>query len=193
MVIWFRVPWLRREAGGCAEEPRLHIRVPRLRPTDVGHGGDGDASLQAAADDLVLGGASEDYSNSNGMSARQLEDQLGVTSDKTAWLLTQKLRRSMIDPDRDPLEGVVEVDRAEIPFREGDSFFESGNAGKILVIGAVEVIDRDTNPPQASTQARQIPRHALRPNTPRHDRRQFGGVDRSVRESQRETWSHAAD
>ena len=30
--------------------------------------------------------------------ARQLEDQLGITY-KTAWLLTQKLRRSMIDPD----------------------------------------------------------------------------------------------
>ncbi len=85
--------------------------------------------------------------HSNGMSARQLEDQLGVTY-KTAWLLTQKLRRSMVDPDRDPLEGVVEVDQAEIPFREGDAFFERGNAGKILVVGAVEVIDRDTNQPK---------------------------------------------
>ncbi len=85
--------------------------------------------------------------HSNGMSARQLEDQLGVTC-KTAWLLTQKLRRSMVDPDRDPLEGVVEVDQAEIPFREGDAFFKPGNAAKILVIGAVEVIDRDTNQPK---------------------------------------------
>jgi len=82
--------------------------------------------------------------HSNGMSARQLEDQLGVTY-KTAWLLTQKLRRSMVDPDREPLEGVVEVDQTEIPFREGDAVFEPGNAGKILVIGAVEVIFRDTN------------------------------------------------
>jgi len=82
--------------------------------------------------------------HSNGMSARQLEDQLGVTY-KTAWLLTQKLRRSMVDPDREPLEGVVEVDQAEIPFREGDTFFEPGSAGKIFVIGAVEVIDRDIN------------------------------------------------
>ena len=37
--------------------------------------------------------------HSNGMSARQLADQLGVTY-KTAWLLTQKLRRSMVDPNR---------------------------------------------------------------------------------------------
>jgi len=80
---------------------------------------------------------------SNGMSARQLADQLGLTY-KTAWLLTQKLRRSMVDPDREPLEGVVEVDQAEIPFRAGDTFFDPGNSGKILIAGAVEVIDRDT-------------------------------------------------
>lgn len=82
--------------------------------------------------------------HSNGMSARQLADQLGVTY-KTAWLLTQKLRRSMANPNRDPLEGVVEVDQAEIPFRVGDTFLEPGNAGKILIAGAIEVIDRDTN------------------------------------------------
>jgi transposase-like protein len=91
--------------------------------------------------------------HSNGMSARQLEEQLDVTY-KTAWLLTQKLRRSMVDPDREPLEGVVEVDQTEIPFREGDTSFERGNAGKILVIGAVEVIDRDNN------QAKPRPKHA---------------------------------
>lgn len=82
--------------------------------------------------------------HSNGMSALQLQDQLGVTY-KTAWLLAQKLRRSMLNPDREPLEGVVEIDQTEIPFREGDTVFESGNAGKIIVIGAVEVIERDSN------------------------------------------------
>ena len=80
----------------------------------------------------------------NGMSALQLQDQLGVTY-KTAWLLAQKLRRSMLNPDREPLEGVVEIDQTEIPFREGDTVFESGNAGKIIIIGAVEVIERDSN------------------------------------------------
>ncbi len=82
--------------------------------------------------------------HSNGMSARQLEDQLDLTY-RTAWLLTQKLRRSMVDPDRERLEGVVEVDQTEITFREGDAFFDPGNARKILVIGAVEVIDLDIN------------------------------------------------
>lgn len=82
--------------------------------------------------------------HSNGMSARQLADQLDVTY-KTAWLLAQKLRRTMVDPNRDLLEGVVEVDQTEIPFRVGDTFFEPGNAGKILIAGAVEVIERDTH------------------------------------------------
>jgi hypothetical protein len=57
--------------------------------------------------------------HSNGMSARQLEDQLGVTY-KTARLLTQKLRRSMVDLNRAPLEGGVEVDQTEIIFRRSD-------------------------------------------------------------------------
>src|ERR1700690_2803724 len=100
--------------------------MPRLRPPNFDHGGHCDASLQTAADDMVLGRAS-DTTHSNGMSARQLKEQLGVTY-KTAWLLTQKLRRSMVDPDRGPLEGVVEIDQTEIPFREGDAFFEPGNA-----------------------------------------------------------------
>ena len=129
--------------------------------------------------------------HSNGMSALQLQDQLGVTY-KTAWLLTQKLRRSMVDPDREPLEGVVEVDQAEIAFREGDTFFEPGNASKILVIGAVEVIERRRKSSQTATQARQISRHALRSHPPRHDRRQLRRLDRSLRERQCEAWGHAA-
>ena len=82
--------------------------------------------------------------HSNGMSALQLSDQLGVTY-KTAWLLAQKLRRAMIDPDRSLLEGVVEVDQAEIPFRTKEAFFDPAKAAKIVIAGAVEVIDRATN------------------------------------------------
>jgi len=81
--------------------------------------------------------------HSNGMSALQLKGQLGVTY-KTAWLLEQKLRRSMIDPDRTKLSGIVEVDQTEIPFRTKKVFFDDARARKITIIGAVEVIDRDT-------------------------------------------------
>ena len=62
----------------------------------------------------------------------------------------------MIDPMREPLEGVVEINQAEIPFREGDAFFEPGVVGKILVVGAVEVIDRDTNQAKPRRKQRNI-------------------------------------
>ena len=81
--------------------------------------------------------------HSNGMSAVQLEAQLGTTY-KTAWLLAHKLRRSMIDPQREPLEGVVEVDQTN-SFRADNSFFDPVKSGKILIAGAVEVIDRGTS------------------------------------------------
>ena len=129
--------------------------------------------------------------HSNGMSARQLEDQLGLTY-KTAWLLTQKLRRSMVDPDRELLEGVVEVDQAEIPFRAGNTFFDPGNSGKILIAGAVEVIDRDTGQAKPRRKRGQIPRHAVRPHPPCHDCGQLRRIDRGIREGQCETRNQVA-
>src|SRR5246127_1083868 len=82
--------------------------------------------------------------HSNGMSAVQLEAQLGITH-KTAWLLAQKLRRSMIDPQREPRGGGVVFPQAEIPFRADNSLFDPAKSGKILIVGAVEVIDLGTN------------------------------------------------
>src|SRR3954467_8583066 len=57
----------------------------------------------------------------NGMSARQLWLQLGLGSYKSAWLLLRKLRAAMVDPDRAPLAGLVEVDETSLPFRAGDT------------------------------------------------------------------------
>jgi hypothetical protein len=82
--------------------------------------------------------------HSNGMSALQIMPQLGL-SYRTAWLLTQKLRRSMVDPDRELLGGLVEVDQTEIPFRTSNVFFDPNRTGKIIVAGAVEVVDRATD------------------------------------------------
>jgi Transposase zinc-ribbon domain len=48
----------------------------------------------------------------NGMSARQLWLQLGLGSYKSAWLLLRKLRRAMVDPEREPLAGLVERPRS---------------------------------------------------------------------------------
>lgn len=83
-------------------------------------------------------------SHSNGISALQLQAQLGLGSYKTAWLLLHKLRRGMVDPDRTLLQEVAEVDETEMPFRRKiDPPDVSGLAefpvGKILIAGAVEL------------------------------------------------------
>src|SRR4051794_7660141 len=77
----------------------------------------------------------------NGMSARQLWKQLGLGSYKSARLLLRKLRRAMVDPDREPLAGLVEVDETSLPFRAGDEPARPGRShdGKLLVAGAVEI------------------------------------------------------
>ena len=71
--------------------------------------------------------------------------------------------------------------------REGDAFFRDPDAGKILVIGAVEVIDRDVN------QARPRRKHAKYLDT-RSGRIRLAmiannsaTVDRSFREGQRDS------
>lgn len=83
--------------------------------------------------------------HSNGISALQLQKQLGLGSYKSAWLLTAKLRRAMVAPGRAPLAGLVEVDETEIPCRSKTDPACGGQGrsrqGKILVVGAVEVTD----------------------------------------------------
>jgi hypothetical protein len=39
-----------------------------------------------------------------------LQNQLGLGSYRTAWMLCAKLRRAMVNPAREPLSGVVEAD-----------------------------------------------------------------------------------
>lgn len=83
--------------------------------------------------------------HSNGISALQLQAKLGIGSYKTAWLLLHKLRKAMVDPDRDPLEGIVEIDETVIPFRTKDEPVAGGQGrssiGKMPVAGAVELHD----------------------------------------------------
>lgn len=81
--------------------------------------------------------------HSNGISAIQIQKQLGIGSYKTAWLLCAKLRRAMVAPNREPLAGLVEVDEAELPCRSKTDPVTGGGGrshqGKILLAGAVEV------------------------------------------------------
>ena len=83
--------------------------------------------------------------HSNGISALQVQSQLGLGSYKTAWLLCAKLRRAMVAPGRAPLAGLVEVDETTINYRtKADPPAGGGgrsHQGKLLVAGAVEVND----------------------------------------------------
>src|SRR5258705_13180700 len=54
--------------------------------------------------------------HSNGISALQLQSQLGLGSYRTPWMLCAKLRRAMVNPRRGPLFRVVEADQTNIPF-----------------------------------------------------------------------------
>lgn len=55
-----------------------------------------------------------------GISATQLQRQLGISRYETAWLVLQKLRRAMVAPEREPLRGEVEVDETLVGgVREG--------------------------------------------------------------------------
>jgi hypothetical protein len=83
-------------------------------------------------------------SHSNGMSALQLQAQLGLGSYKTAWLLLQKLRRSMVNPDRNPLKDLVEIDETEMPFRSRHDPVDRPRGGrspvgKMFAVCAVEL------------------------------------------------------
>lgn len=73
-----------------------------------------------------------------GISAKQLQRQLGLSRYETAWLILQKLRRAMVAPEREPLKGEVEVDECWIG---GVDRGQKGRepAGKRLVGVAVEV------------------------------------------------------
>ena len=88
--------------------------------------------------------------HSNGISALQLQRQLGFGSYKTAWLICAKLRRSMVAPDRNPLAGLVEVDETGIACRSKYDPPTGGGGrssqGKMLVVGAVEIADGGAGP-----------------------------------------------
>ncbi len=88
--------------------------------------------------------------HSNGISALQLQRQLALGSYKSAWLMTTKLRRSMVALGRSALAGLVEVDETEIVCRSKNDPLTGGGGrsyhGKLLVVGAVEVEDGGVGP-----------------------------------------------
>ncbi len=57
-------------------------------------------------------------SSKGGISASELQRQLGLGSYQTAWTWLKKLRAAMVDPARKPLQGEVEVDESYVGGKE---------------------------------------------------------------------------
>jgi hypothetical protein len=75
-------------------------------------------------------------SQKNGVSAKGLQEALGFGSYETAWAWLHKLRRAMVRPERELLDGVVELDQS---FLGGQSKGNKGGSGdKAPVTIAVE-------------------------------------------------------
>jgi hypothetical protein len=76
-------------------------------------------------------------SSKGGISAMELQRQMGFGSYQTAWSWLHKIRKAMIRPDRQPLRDRVEADETLMggprPGKPG-----RGAAGKTVVAGAVE-------------------------------------------------------
>src|SRR5215210_69652 len=77
-----------------------------------------------------------------GISAKQLQRQLGIGRYETAWLILQKLRRAMVAPEREPLNDEVEIDEFFLGGLEEGQRGGRQRGNKTLCAIAVEVRGR---------------------------------------------------
>jgi transposase-like protein len=80
-------------------------------------------------------------SRKNGASAMSLQQELGLGSYMTAWTWLHKLRRAMVRPGRDRLNGTVEVDETYWGAEE-EGMIGRQTERKALIIVAVECPDK---------------------------------------------------
>jgi transposase-like protein/ribosomal protein L37AE/L43A len=75
-----------------------------------------------------------------GISAVQLQRQLGISRYETAWLILHKLRRAMVAPERSRLRGAVEVDEFYVGgIEQGRGAGRKSDSSKAIVVLAVEL------------------------------------------------------
>ena len=81
-----------------------------------------------------------------GISAVQLQRQLGISKVDTAWFVLHRIREGMVRELRDPLSGLIEVDEAYIggPAKETRGRGVAASPNKSLIIGAVEIVKYKT-------------------------------------------------
>jgi transposase-like protein len=77
-------------------------------------------------------------SQKNGVSALGLQRVLGLGSYKTAWAMLHKLRRAMVRPGRDRLNGIVEVDETYWGAEEKGVIGRLTHAKALIIVAAEE-------------------------------------------------------
>ena len=81
-------------------------------------------------------------SQKNGVSALGLQRVLGLGSYRTAWAMLHKLRRAMVRPGRERLQGSVEVDEAYWGGAESNGATGRLTRSKTIVAVAAEQVER---------------------------------------------------
>jgi len=77
-----------------------------------------------------------------GISAKQLQRQLGIGCHETAWAMPHKLRAAMVAPEREPLKSEVEIDEFFLGGHEDGLKGGRQHGKKVLVGAAIEVRGR---------------------------------------------------
>jgi len=99
-----------------------------------------------------------------GISAVQLQRQLGIAKNDTAWFMLHRLRQGMVNVDRSPLSGLIEADETHVggPAKgmKGRGVREGKN--KTLVGGAVEIVTYTTQGGKVKKKAGRLRLQVLR-------------------------------
>ena len=86
----------------------------------------------------------------DGISAKSLQENLGISSYKSAWSLLHKLRIAMVRSEREKLSGIVEIDELYIGGVLEGGKRGRGSENKYPVIIAVQLEQLSENPNRAS-------------------------------------------
>ena len=101
-----------------------------------------------------------------GISAKQLQGQLGLSRYETAWLILQKLRRAMVAPERELLKDEIEVDERNPPRRRQPT---PPGLSRRVRLSRQPPAHPDGSLPNAPRTERAAPAHHLPPDHP-HNR-----------------------
>ena len=116
----FVCPACGHEKGWALRRKAHTFECAGLPPADLGDGRDDPATPASCRSPSGSWAAYLMATHSNGISALQLQKQLGIGSYRSAWLLAHSCAPAWSTPERNPLSGLVEIDEASLPFRTKD-------------------------------------------------------------------------